>query len=38
MVIFAILQFEIFENLQRASVSLLLLSAKHGNHWYLIFL
>ena len=24
----------LFENLERASVSLLMLSAKQGNHWY----
>ena len=29
-----ILQFENFENLERASVSLWMLSAKQGNHWY----
>ena len=36
MVFFAILQFEIIfiENLERASVSLFMLSAKQGNHWY----
>ena len=32
--IFANLQFENFENLERDSVSLLMLSAKQGNHWY----
>jgi len=29
-----LLLFENFENLERASASLLMLSTKQGNHWY----
>ena len=32
--IFAILQFENFENLEGPSVSLLMICAKQRNHWY----
>ena len=34
MVFISILQFETIENLERANVSHLMLSAKQGNHWY----